>query len=192
MYLIVGLGNPGAQYERNRHNVGFLALDYLVGKHGSSFKFDKYHKSETCQLRIGKSEVLLMKPQTFMNLSGEALSRLKKEVPVENVVVLYDDLDLSFGRIRVKGKGSAGTHNGMKSIISHLGSDKFPRVRIGIRTQHPVSNLKSFVLSDFPQAQIDVLEQEVFPGIEECLELITSSNLSKASQKFNKKEKDEQ
>ena len=128
--LIVGLGNPGEQYRNTRHNAGFMTLDLLADKMGACWKKDRHHRA----LVTGASGVLLAKPQTFMNDSGEcvgALSRYFKIAPAE-LLVVYDDIALPLGTLRLREGGSAGGHNGLKSIIAHLGSEDFPRIRVGV------------------------------------------------------------
>jgi PTH1 family peptidyl-tRNA hydrolase len=131
-WLIVGLGNPGAQYARTRHNMGFLTLDLLAEQ--QKLKIDRIKfKAVVCQCELWGRRCLLMKPQTYMNLSGEAVREAAQfyKVPADHVLVLYDDVSLPVGKIRVRPSGSAGGHNGIKNIIAHLGTDVFPRVKIG-------------------------------------------------------------
>ena len=133
MYVVVGLGNPGKQYENTRHNVGFNVIDILAKEYGISVTKIK-HKALIGEGRIGTEKVLLVKPQTYMNLSGETLIDIYKyyKVDMENIIVIYDDIDLEVGKLRIRKKGSAGTHNGMRSVVQHLNSDRFPRIRLGI------------------------------------------------------------
>jgi peptidyl-tRNA hydrolase, PTH1 family len=132
-YLIVGLGNPGPRYARTRHNAGFLAVEELARRHGMRFAGGQSH-SETAKGMIGGARVILAKPQTFMNESGRAVQGLSHfyKVPREQVIVMYDDFALPLGTLRLREKGSSGGHNGLESIIRHLGSQAFPRVRIGV------------------------------------------------------------
>lgn len=133
MYVIAGLGNPGKKYEKTRHNMGFLVLDEMAERHQIKINRIK-HKALIGEGRIGGEKVLLVKPQTYMNLSGESLREVMNyyDVPITNLVVVYDDLDIETGSLRIRKKGSSGSHNGMKSIIYQLQSDQFPRVRVGI------------------------------------------------------------
>ena len=133
MYVIAGLGNPGKKYENTRHNMGFLVLDELASKYGIKVSRIK-HKALVGEGNIAGEKVLLVKPQTYMNLSGESLREVMSyyKVPIENLVVIYDDLDLETGTLRIRKKGSAGSHNGMKSVIYQLQDDGFPRIRVGI------------------------------------------------------------
>ncbi len=186
-WCIVGLGNPGEKYEKTRHNAGFLALDYLKNDWFlSAFSNNRYHKAlESSGTHMGH-KITLVKPQTFMNLSGETVRALLKDVPLEQIILIYDDIDLPVGSIRVRQKGRAGSHNGMKSVIQHAGSDTFSRVRIGIRPVHPISNLADFVLNPFPSSERNTLES-TFADIVESVELILQGKLDLASRKFNSK-----
>ena len=163
--MIVGLGNPGKAYEWTRHNLGFMLIDKLAGVAGFDVKLRE------CQSRVGRGEiegrtVKLVKPQTYMNLSGEAVAcffaRHKLAEPGEKLIVISDDLALPFGKIRIRAKGSAGGHNGLKSIIGAIGTNEFTRLRIGIQPEHPISDSKRFVLDSFPGA--------IRPAVEEVLE----------------------
>src|ERR1051325_3810717 len=154
MWLIVGLGNPGAEYEWTRHNLGFMLIDKLAAEAGAAVK-----RSE-CRSLVGNAliegqRVLLAKPQTYMNLSGEAVSCLnsKHELEAESLIVISDDLALPWGAIRLRERGSAGGHNGLKSIIGALGTNEFIRLRLGIQPEHPLSDAKKFVLSEFSGAE---------------------------------------
>ena len=132
-WLLVGLGNPGAKYESTRHNVGFLAVDKLAEL--ERFKFSKLRfKAWTATAELGGQKVLVMKPQTYMNLSGEAVGQAARfyKIPPEHVLVISDDISLPIGKVRIRSGGSAGGHNGLKSIIAHLGSDQFPRIKVGV------------------------------------------------------------
>lgn len=151
--LIVGLGNPGAEYAAHRHNIGFRCVDHLAQRHGLALNKRRF-KAEYGEGRIGDARVILAKPQTFMNDSGAAVAPLSRwyKIPPERILVIYDDLDLPFGRIRVRPGGGSGGHNGIKSIIASLGTQEFPRIRVGIgRPQRgdPVD----YVLNNFDQEQ---------------------------------------
>ena len=132
-WLLVGLGNPGSKYESTRHNMGFLAVDKLAEL--EHFKFNKLRfKAWTASAELGGEKVLVMKPQTYMNLSGEAVGQAARfyKIPPEHVLVISDDISLPIGKLRIRAKGSAGGHNGLKNIIAHLGSDRFPRIKVGV------------------------------------------------------------
>lgn len=185
--IVVGLGNPGNKYDNTRHNVGFMALDYLQSNNlGANFSSNKYNKSLESSISISGDNIQLIKPQTFMNLSGESLIRLKKTTHPSKIIVVYDDFDLALGSLRIRKKGSAGSHNGMKSIISILGTTEFPRIRIGIRPSHPIKGAASFVLGKFQSDEMDIIDK-VYPCIEESISLILNNKLEEACQKFNKK-----
>ena len=136
MYLIAGLGNPGAKYQYTRHNAGFVAADYLALKFNIKINKIKF-KSVYGEGTVMGEKVILLKPQTFMNNSGEAIGEISRfyKIPDQNIIVIYDDIALDTGRLRVRPSGSAGGHNGMKSIIYHLNSENFPRIRIGVGKQ---------------------------------------------------------
>lgn len=133
MYIIAGLGNPGSKYENTRHNMGFKAIDTMASEFGIDVNRAKF-KGLIGEGRIGSEKVILLKPQTYMNLSGQSVREIMNfyKIPEENLIVIYDDFDLPIGSIRVRKSGGPGTHNGMKSVVQELGSRKFPRVRVGI------------------------------------------------------------
>lgn len=133
MYIIAGLGNPGSKYENTRHNMGFKAIDAMASEFGIDVNRAKF-KGLIGEGRIGGEKVILLKPQTYMNLSGQSVREIMNfyKIPEENLIVIYDDFDLPIGSIRVRKSGGPGTHNGMKSVVQELGSRKFPRVRVGI------------------------------------------------------------
>lgn len=185
MYVIVGLGNPGKQYNKTRHNVGFDVIDMLAKEYGISVTKIK-HKALIGEGRIGTEKVLLVKPQTYMNLSGETLIDIYNyyKVDLENIVVIYDDIDLDVGKLRIRKKGSAGTHNGMRSIVKCLGSTEFPRVRVGVSKPMPGQNLADFVLSRFRKEEADDLSM----GLEKAcnaVDCIIRENLDLAMNKYN-------
>lgn len=153
--IVVGLGNPGSRYAATRHNVGFMAVDALAAAHGASVN-RKQHQSLCAELRLGPVALFLMKPQTFMNRSGEAVAAAARwfKTEPENVIAIYDDMDLAPGRLRLRPHGGAGGHNGMKSIIAALGTDRFPRIRIGIGRPLPEWKPEDWVLAPpFPEEQ---------------------------------------
>lgn len=160
-WLIVFLGNPGTNYELTRHNAGFMAGDAFAEKHNVKINKSKY-KSLTATCKIGDENVLLMKPQTFMNLSGEAVSQAVSfyKIPPDHVIVLSDEMSLPIGKIRVRASGSAGGHNGLKNIISHLGTDAFPRIRIGVGAPpHADYDVKDWVLAKFTGRDLEDIQQ---------------------------------
>src|SRR5882724_11171688 len=180
MFLIVGLGNPGTEYEWSRHNLGFMLIDKLSADTG--INVDR----RECQSQTGRGEmegraVKLIKPQTYMNLSGEAVAcfvnKHKLAEPGENLIVISDDLALPFGKIRIRARGSAGGHNGLKSIIAATGTNEFVRLRIGIQPEHPISDAKRFVLDVIPKVQRPDLEKIVGHGAEAVRAIIRDGAL---------------
>ena len=159
-YLIVGLGNPGAEYEGTRHNAGFLAVDTIAAKHGARIDRAKF-KALVGECVMDGVRVLLMKPETFMNLSGEAVAAAASfyKLPPENVIVICDDISFAPGHLRIRRKGSAGGHNGLKSIISCLGSDAFVRFRLGVgQKPHPEYDLADWVLGKIPASDREAMK----------------------------------
>ena len=188
MYLIAGLGNPGTKYDMTRHNIGFHTIDYMADEMGVKIKKLKY-KALYGEGVINGERVILAKPQTFMNLSGESIAEFVKffKIPVENVIIISDDISLDTGRIRVRGKGSAGGHNGLKSIIYMLNSDNFPRVRIGVGAPpHADYDLADFVLGRFSKEEIPVLEETIVRADKAVKEII-ANGFESAMNKFNGK-----
>jgi PTH1 family peptidyl-tRNA hydrolase len=187
MYLIVGLGNPGAEYEWTRHNLGFMLIDKLAAQAGVTVK-RKECRSLVGSATIEHERVRLVKPQTFMNLSGEAVACLlaKEEVGhlSSSLIVISDDLALPIGTIRLRERGSAGGHNGLKSIIAAVGTTEFTRLRIGIQPGHPLNDAKAFVLDEFPKAQrkdvAEILERSA-----EAVHSLLRDGIRKAMSIFN-------
>ena len=162
-WLLVGLGNPGAQYEDTRHNVGWRALDEAAGLANVPVQKLKY-KALTNLCAFGGAKVLLMKPVTFMNLSGEAVGQAARfyKIPPERVLVFSDDVSLPVGKLRIRRSGSAGGHNGLKSIIQHLGTDQFPRIKLGVGGKpHPDYDMADWVLGKFPPADKKTVDEMV-------------------------------
>lgn len=156
MYLIVGLGNPGKDYVDTRHNVGFMVLDQIAEQMNTQFDKNKF-KGKVAEGRIGSHKVILLKPQTYMNLSGESIAEAAGfyKLEPENVLVVFDDVSLDVGKIRIRKKGSSGGHNGIKSAIMHLATENFPRVKIGVGA--PKHDLVKHVLSRFQDEEKDIL-----------------------------------
>lgn len=187
-YLVVGLGNPGKEYTTTRHNAGFLALDDIAERCGARIDRAKY-KALVAEAHIGEHRVLLMKPQTYMNLSGEAVGEAARfyKLDAAHVIVISDDTTLDVGRLRVRRKGSAGGHNGLKSINEHLGSDAYPRIKIGVgQKPHPEYDLADWVLSDFGADQLKTLK-ESFSTLYSGLEKILAGDVDGAMQICNGK-----
>ena len=185
MYFIVGLGNPGRQYENTRHNIGFLTIDYLANKHNIDVKKSKF-KSLYGQGEISGQKVMLIKPQTYMNNSGEALKELRNfyKFDEDELIVIVDDIDIDFGKIRIKQKGSAGTHNGMKSIIYQLQYDTFPRIKVSVGKKPDYMNLANFVLSGFSEKEVEIIREEIKLA-SQAIETMLDSGIDKAMNKFN-------
>ena len=173
-HIVVGLGNPGDKYFYTRHNAGFLAMDYVSQKCGAQVNRSKFHALVGEGMISGK-RVLLMKPQTFMNLSGDAVSEAAAfyKIPIENIIVMSDDVNLDVGRIRVRKSGSDGGQKGLRSIIERMGKDTFPRIRFGVgKKPHPDYDMVNWVLGVFPESDrkaIDDLMPVVYEGIEKLL-----------------------
>ena len=185
MFLIVGLGNPGAQYAKNRHNVGFQCLDYIADR--NNIKFDK--KSMNAQWGKGElagKDVILSKPQTFMNLSGRSVGemiRFYKLDPKKDLLVVCDDLDLPVGRIRLRTNGSSGGQNGLKNIIDLLGTQEFARLRVGI-SRPARGDAKDHVLNDFSRDEAPVI-QEIYGRVAEAVEAFLTVGQERAMNRFN-------
>jgi len=179
-FLIAGLGNPGEKYLKTRHNIGFMALDYISGRAGIPVKKLK-HMALTGKGDINGKKVLLLKPQTYMNNSGEAVASAAKyyKIPAQNIIVIFDDISLDLGKLRIRRKGSDGGHKGIKSIIEHIGED-FPRIKIGIgKKPHPDYNLSDYVLSGLSQGEYKEITSE-FDKLFKALGLIIDGEIDKA------------
>ena len=186
-YIIAGLGNPGDEYKLTRHNIGFLAIDYIAEKCGVRIDRVKFH-ALTTEARIGGVRVLLMKPTTFMNSSGVAIGEAATfyKVPAENVIILHDEISFAPGLFRIRRKGSAGGHNGLKSIIAQLGSDAFPRVKIGVgQKPSPDYDLVNWVLGKFPKADLELISAK-YPDIYSSVELMVMGRIDEAMNKYSK------
>ena len=185
-YLIVGLGNPDRKYENTRHNCGWMAVDHLAEKLGCKVNRIKF-KSFTGEARVGNTRVLLMKPTTYMNNSGQAVVEAMQfyKLPPENVIVIFDDISLDVGKMRIRQKGSDGGQRGMRSIIYLSGSDAFPRIRIGIGAKpSPDWELADWVLSRFSKDEGKKLE-EIFDNAADAVELITEGRIDRAMNLYN-------
>lgn len=185
-WLIVGLGNPGEEYRFTRHNAGFLTVDEIARELGAAVDRMKFH-ALTGDANIGGVRALLMKPMTMMNASGIAVGEAAKfyKLPPERVLVISDDITLAPGRLRVRAKGSAGGHNGLKSIIEHLGSENFPRIRMGVGEKpHPDMDLADWVLSGFTEKERAAMHEAV-PCVKEGIGYILRGEFDKAVQTCN-------
>ena len=184
-WLLIGLGNPGLKYEKTRHNLGFMLIDRLAREYQTSVK------REECRALIGRAVIEnqiaeLLKPQTFMNLSGESVSCLlkKPERGLEKLIVVSDDLALPFGSIRLRPKGSDGGHNGLKSIIACVKSQDFIRLRVGIQPEHPVNDTSRFVLENFSKSDFQTID-EILDKCVEAIRTVIAEGIEKAMAKFN-------
>ena len=190
MKIIVGLGNPGKSYENTRHNAGWIVLDALHKElKAPPFKNEKKFKAQISTATFNAEKIILVKPLTLMNLSGESVGPIAKfyKIEPENIIAIYDDLDTQFGNIRIRKKGSAGTHNGMKSMVERLG-ENFPRLRIGIESRGITSakeqETTSFVLSPFKKAEKATLKEVMNRGVG-ALKTILSKDLDTAMNNYN-------
>ena len=186
-HIVAGLGNIGAQYDKTRHNAGFMAIDALAAKYGARIDRVKFNAT-VAEVEIGGVGVLLMKPTTYMNNSGIALAEAAKfyKVPVENVIVLHDEISFDVGVMRIRRKGSAGGHNGLKSIIASFGSDAFPRIKIGVgKKPSPEYDLVDFVLGKFSQADLVALDA-LNPSVTAAIELMLAGKTEEAMNKYSR------
>lgn len=185
-FLIVGLGNPGREYEYTRHNTGFLTLDRVCVEYNTEIKKLKY-KSLMGDTVIGGHRCLLVKPQTFMNNSGEAVREFAAfyKIPPEKIIVIFDDISLPCGKLRIRRKGSDGGHNGIKSIIYYLNSDNFPRIKIGVGEKpHPDYNLADWVLSTFSKSEMEELMKAIQKAVDVLPDML-EGNIDRAMNKAN-------
>ncbi len=185
-WLIVGLGNPGKEYEKTRHNCGFRALDVLAAKLGCKVDKAKF-QGLYGQVNYGGSKLLLLKPLTYMNLSGRSVLQLSAyfHVPPQRIIVLFDDISLEPGRLRIRADGSAGGHNGIKSIISEIGSQEFPRVKIGVGGKaHPQQDLADHVLSTFSSPEEKALSSALERAADAAL-CIIDKGIAEAANRYN-------
>lgn len=185
-YIICGLGNPGTQYEGTRHNIGFMTIDTLCDKYKLECKKLRF-KSLTCDAMISGKRCLIMKPTTFMNNSGEAVTEAMQfyKIPPEHTIIVFDDISLEPGKLRIRRKGSDGGHNGIKSIIYLSGSDMFPRIKMGVGAKpHPDYNLADWVLGHFKKEQAELLESAMNNAVS-SIELMVDGKTTEAMNKFN-------
>lgn len=184
MFVIVGLGNPGKKYEMTRHNVGFIVIDRLAERFNIKVNKIKY-KAVIGEGTIGGEKVVLVKPQTYMNLSGETVMSICNyyQLPMENLIVIYDDVDTDFAKLRIRKKGSAGTHNGMRNIIYLLEKDDFPRVRIGIGRSNQL-DLKDYVLQRFSKDEMIEMNETLDKAAQSVVQII-ESGVEIAMNRFN-------
>lgn len=185
--LIIGLGNIGTKYENTRHNVGFQCLDFIY----ENWKGTKWNEEKKFDAFIGQTttegeKIILAKPTTFMNLSGKTVKKLSDyfKIKPEEIIIIYDDLDLPFGNIRIRKKGGPGTHNGMKSIIEHLKTENFPRIRIGIENREKKTEATDYVLGQWSKKEQKELKK-IFEEVQKALEAALIEEVQKAIEKYN-------
>jgi len=185
MYIIAGLGNPTREYEKTRHNVGFEVIDVLADMLGTTVEEKKF---KGCDGRgiIGGEKVLLLKPQTFMNLSGESIRAASDfyKVDPEHIIIIYDDISLDVGQLRIRKKGSAGGHNGIKNIIAHLGTQEFPRIKVGVGDKPKKMDLADYVLSRFSKEDRAAME-DAFKEAAKAVEVMITEGMDIAMNQFN-------
>ena len=185
MKIIVGLGNPGKEYEKTKHNVGFLFLEYLEKR--LEFEISKkFEESLICETNYEGEKVVFVKPQTYMNLSGESIIKFKKfyKISNKNIIVIYDDIDLKLGDIRLKAKGSSGSHNGMKSVIENLNTEDFIRIRVGIGAPEHKDDMINYVIGQIPKREREVLDESITNAKNSILEIL-ENGIDRAMNKFN-------
>lgn len=187
MKLIVGLGNPTDKYEGTRHNVGFEVIDRIADEYGIGLDTIK-HKGMYGKGKLDGQTVILLKPMTYMNLSGESISAVAAYYKIEpcDIIVIYDDINLDVGRLRVRGKGSAGGHNGIKNMIAHLHTEEFPRVRIGVGMKPPKMDLADYVLSRFSKEEQERME-EGYDRAVKAVAMLVKDELEQAMNEYNGK-----
>ena len=192
MKLIVGLGNPGIEYQFTPHNLGFLAVDRIAEQCGVVVN-NRHCHAQTARARIGNEDVVLAKPETYMNLSGMSVRELVEKYetqPATDLVLLYDELDLPFGILRVRPRGRSAGHNGVESVISALGTQEFTRIRMGVAPDFLVSDGAKYVLSQFKKAQYPVVDQ-VLDAAAEAVKMILAEGVQAAMNRFNRKAEEE-
>jgi len=188
MYIIIGLGNPDLRYAATRHNIGFDAITRISDDYDIPLDFRK-HKALCGRGYIGGEKVVLAQPQTYMNLSGESVRELIDfyKVSNEEIIVIYDDISLEVGQLRIRGKGSAGGHNGIKNIIQHLGTDEFPRIKIGVGDKPKDWDLADHVLSRFPKEEEPII-REALGKTSDAVKTIITNGMAAAMNIYNRKE----
>ena len=192
MYLIAGLGNPTKEYDRTRHNVGFSVIDVLADKYGIDVS-ERKHRAYCGKGVIEGQKVLLVKPQTFMNLSGESLRAAVDyyKIPPEDIIVIYDDISLEPGQLRIRLKGSAGGHNGIKNIIAQLGTQEFPRIKVGVGAKPPRMDLADYVLSRFSKGE-QALMEDAFKEAADAAVMMMTDGAERAMNHYNAKKRTEE
>lgn len=192
MYIIVGLGNPTKEYDKTRHNVGFSVIDVLADRIGINVT-EKKHRAYCGKGMLEGQKVVLAKPQTFMNLSGESVRAIMDfyKISPEEIIIIYDDVSLEPGQLRIRTQGSAGGHNGMKNIIAHLGTQEFPRIKVGVGEKPKNMDLADYVLSHFSKGE-QVQMNDAFSEAAEAVAMMVSKGMEPAMNHFNAKKNKEQ
>ena len=188
MKLIVGLGNPGIEYQFTPHNMGFLAVDRIAEQCGVRVN-NRHCRAQTARARLAGHEVVLAKPETYMNLSGASVVELVREyeaIPEEDLVLLYDELDLPFGTLRVRPRGRSAGHNGVESVIGALGTQEITRIRMGVAPDYPVGDGARYVLTPFKKAQLEVADRVLDEAVE-AVKVILAEGVQAAMNRFNRK-----
>jgi len=190
MKVIVGLGNPGKEYEETRHNIGFKVIGKLARENNISVTKNK-HKALIGDGIIATEKVMLVMPQTFMNLSGESVGAILNfyKIDVEDLIVVYDDISLNVGDLRIRQKGSAGGHNGMKNIIAHLGTDNFTRIKVGVGNKPVGRDLADYVLGKFPKGESKIVSTSI-ENCSECIEKLIKNGINSAMNEYNQRKKE--
>ncbi len=186
--LIIGLGNPGEEYKNHRHNIGFIIIDKLAQNLSLKFENNK-KKSLFTRAKVNNTDLILLKPQTFMNLSGESAIYISKffNVKTEDIIVIYDDMDIPFGTFRIKKGGSSGGHNGIKSLIAQLQTDDFIRVRVGIGRPSFGKKVNDYVLSSFSKSERENIDNDLGENVIEAIKTILFESYTIAQNKYNKR-----
>lgn len=184
-WLLVCLGNPGREYANTRHNIGFLAADVLEKRTGVKFNKLKY-RALTGEVELGGQRVLVVKPQTYMNLSGEAVKLAGGfyKIPPDHILVLYDDVSLPLGKLRIRASGSAGGHNGIKNIIAHLGTDAFPRIKVGVGAPAQPDGMVDWVIGNFTASERKVVDAAIDRALDAAA-CVIEYGVSEAQNRFN-------
>ena len=184
-WLLVCLGNPGKEYANTRHNIGFLAADALEKRAGVKFNKLRY-RALTGEVTLGGQRVLVVKPQTYMNLSGEAVKLAGGfyKIPPEHILVLYDDISLPLGKLRIRASGSAGGHNGIKNIIAHLGTDAFPRIKVGVGAPAQPDGMVDWVIGNFTAAERKAVDEAIERALD-AAECVIAHGVGEAQNRFN-------
>ncbi|HJX00470.1 MAG TPA: aminoacyl-tRNA hydrolase [Terriglobales bacterium] len=189
MKLVVGLGNPGIEYQFTPHNLGFLTID-RIAERGKVDVASRRCQAATAKVRLAGHEVMLAKPETFMNLSGLSVRKLVEDLgvePAKDLIVVYDELDLPFGTIRIRQRGGTAGHNGLESVVGSLGTDEFVRVRLGIDPDHPVRDAAKFVLAQFKKSHLEAVDELIGRGAD-AVEAILKDGLAAAMNRFNQRQ----